>query len=143
MLHDLWSFQAQQEYAPETLVLQLSSGNATFVHINTVSVHMAKPTMSVGLLGQFYQGTVSKLLFDLPAVKDMFKHSIQNTFRNFGETILKQTIGNPMGANHCVYLANFDSLQYERMFFKTVIAAVCGPVSERSQSAAHLLATFK
>ena len=111
--------------------------------MNTVAIHMSQPRPGLGSFGKLSHDTTSKLFFDLTAIKEMFKYSIENTFLVFGGTIFRQTTGIPMGANHCVYVANLYLLQYERIFFKTVTAAVHDPDPGRSTLAKQVLATFR
>ena len=90
-----------------------------------------------------YHETTTKLFFDLTAVMEMFLYSIRNTFSNFGGTVFQQTVGIPMGANHCVYVANLYLLQYERIFFRQIVTAIHDRNPDKRHLAAQLLATFR
>jgi hypothetical protein len=61
----------------------------------------------------------------------------------FGGAVFRQTIGIPMGANHCVYVANLYLLQYERLFFSSLVSAIRGDNPQRSLLATHLLYTYR
>lgn len=55
---------------PDSLVLQVSNGDAKWVQINSVATHLSGPRPGLGSFGTVYHNNVRKLLFDLVAVKE-------------------------------------------------------------------------
>jgi hypothetical protein len=145
LLDDLWAYQATKQQVPtsNSLILQLTNGKATWVHTNRVAMHMTQPQPGMGFMGVLREDAITTLLFDSLCIKTMFAFSVQNTFLFFAGQIFKQVVGIPMGANHCVYVANFYLLQYERLFFQNILEAVQDPEPVRSTLAKTLLATFR
>jgi hypothetical protein len=144
LLNDLWTYQRGTKNIPDndSLILQLSFDTATWEHIK-VGMHMATPPGGEGLFGKLLGTGATKLLFNLQALKALFKFSIDNTFLVFGGAVFRQTIGIPMGANHCVYVANLYLLQYERVFFTSLVSAIRDDNPQTSLLASHLLYTYR
>lgn len=127
LLDDLWAAQShrgislvQTEDAHASAhILKLTGNACKWVPRREVAGHMRQMAGSTGEYG--YLAPCNSLLFDLQGIKDLFRYSIQNTYLQFGGRVFKQIIGIPMGANHCVYVANLYLYQYEVTFFKQLV----------------------
>ena len=60
-------------------------------------------------------------MFFLNAIKVAVKHLIQNCFFMVGNTVLRQTIGIPMGIDPAPFWANLYLYSYEESFITNII----------------------
>jgi hypothetical protein len=128
LLEDLWAFAGTTRYRNQTLgptqpsnalILKITGETCKWVPYNIVSMHLKQYTGGSGQFGIIQRK--DEMLFDIQAIKELFSYSVRNTYLRFGDKVFEQIIGIPMGANHCVYVANLYLFQYEHDFFKQLI----------------------
>jgi hypothetical protein len=128
LLEDLWAFAGTTRYRNQTLgptqpsnalILKITGETCKWVPYNIVSMHLKQYTGGSGQFGIIQRK--GEMLFDIQAIKELFSYSVRNTYLRFGDKVFEQIIGIPMGANHCVYVANLYLFQYEHDFFKQLI----------------------
>ena len=87
------------------------------------------PRHGTGSAGSFF-------IFDLATVQTFLYFLLDNMFVAFGETLLQQIIGTPMGTNCASLLANFFLAMYELAFLERLAAVmldVQAPQPKRDQ----------
>ena len=84
-------------------------------------------------------------VFTLERAIQLITLVIQSTYFQFAGAIFHQTLGIPMGASPCVYIANFYLFSYELAFYRRIIFVLAGGVfsAESKLFARKLLLTYR
>ena len=75
-------------------------------------------------------------IFDLDTIDTFISHLLDNMYVTFGDNLLRQIIGTPMGTNCASLLANFYLAMYELAFLENLACIILNPATpepKRSQ----------
>ncbi len=84
------------------------------------------------------------LIYDLDTVAEFLRHLLDNMYVQFGDQLLRQVIGTPMGTNCAPLLANFFLVMYELAFLENLAnlaTDTMNPLAKQTQ-AKHILKSF-
>ena len=90
-----------------------------------------------GYAGKFY-------IYDLATIHEFLRHLLDNMYVQFGDALLQQVIGTPMGANCASLLANFHLAMYELAFLENLAGIIrneSNTLTKRTQ-VEHIISSF-
>ena len=100
------------------------------------------PTHDSDRHGTGYAGNF--FIYDLDTTAEFLRHLLDNMYVQFGDQLLRQVIGTPMGTNCASLLANFYSAMYELAFLENLAnlsTDTMNPLAKQTQ-AKHILKSF-
>ncbi len=90
-----------------------------------------------GYAGNFF-------IYDLDTIAEFLRHLLDNMYVQYGDQLLRQVIGTPMGTNCASLLTNFYLAMYELAFLESLASLATNtmnPLAKQTQ-AKHILKSF-
>ena len=96
-----------------------------------------KDRHGTGYAGEYF-------IFDLATIHEFLSHLLDNMYVQFGDELLRQAIGTPMGTNCASLLANFYLAMYELAFLENLanIKNNTANAPAKRQQAQHIVSGF-